>query len=986
MEKFTGILFTLKKRSENVQENDNDYYKYLVMGYYDGLDINTVSNWTGMRPRTLKEFGLQVNLNAPFVDQYTIKAFFPENIRELEEKGFVYDLWENIGNKRSDRLTEKMEEVRRKNPYICLSVLNMAESFLHDDTSLSAVPEKLYDSLAAALGDTEDERRKFHCAVFPSIGYADYILLFLTDDLAGASEVLSQLRGEKRNGFPLVSGIYSVCGIDWAYVDVAVGNCPVGAKATVRINLREGISPGNFAAGLAEEVKSIDKTMGLIEEKESKEALQKLKVEIEGLKTELENNLYFTFGSADSMIIFERSLDVCVRLYLNGHIFNPGHPFYKKYISGLLTSVRIARTVGEDAYAEVSARQDISLYEEQFRNFIKKYEVFLKESSLPTRSLMGMQQIMKNYLNMAALPHGFDIRKVLGDAFSALMDAVDYFVSKKPFLPNNEEGDESDSGLLDEMVVGVHRLTVDAVNIFKETVGDMITDLMRSDRLFIEGNALIHPAIGSATKLLFAYTEILNEMAAVCDEQERFQFIVTSGGCDRTEAMDLFSFASPEDAEKIKKLIIITIPEMSLYDVQGTFFRILHEYGHFIGDRKRDIRYRYIVSALAKYIGENISFFEFSEESLRAYVACASNRCGDNTKEKISTLFEECFRQKKSEVSRKISDVFIRCERFYDRVDERCLHIDRMRTGLLNEEVFKAMLDEEGMGANKENRFSIKQQIYRILQNGHRELISSFCRLLKKLMLIPDIKAGPDVLRLEQAYRIFNLLFQCHDYQSAAKEADYDTKQLVDNYFEAFLSGHRVGQVKLDFSYTNIREELFRAMTECFSDCSAVGMLGIEAGDFLLTFIYEVWDIDRAFPVTIADCLRIGADLKVMYGIEGCLGDNVKQYLLGEGRRDEKSGEYAYKNVDEMIERIDYFLALYQEEVFSGIRTELEGYLREACDRKDDELAEKLGKIYRDCDFRAGAFSSDISSSINAILQKWRQLGVPEDESERYII
>ena len=49
MNKFKGILFTLKKRIENISENDNDYYKYLVMGYYDGLEINTVDQWCILR-------------------------------------------------------------------------------------------------------------------------------------------------------------------------------------------------------------------------------------------------------------------------------------------------------------------------------------------------------------------------------------------------------------------------------------------------------------------------------------------------------------------------------------------------------------------------------------------------------------------------------------------------------------------------------------------------------------------------------------------------------------------------------------------------------------------------------------------------------------------------------------------------------------------------------------------------------------------------
>ena len=79
MNKFKGILFTLKKRIENISENDNDYYKYLVMGYYDGLEINTVDQWYKMRPRGLRELNLQVDISSPFVDQYTMRAFFPEN-------------------------------------------------------------------------------------------------------------------------------------------------------------------------------------------------------------------------------------------------------------------------------------------------------------------------------------------------------------------------------------------------------------------------------------------------------------------------------------------------------------------------------------------------------------------------------------------------------------------------------------------------------------------------------------------------------------------------------------------------------------------------------------------------------------------------------------------------------------------------------------------------------------------------------------------
>src|SRR5699024_379483 len=143
--------------------------------------------------------------------------------------------------------------------------------------------------------------------------------------------------------------------------------------------------------------------------------------------------------------------------------------------------------------------------------------------------------------------------------------------------------------------------TVEAVKLFKENIGDFTADLMRSDCAFIEGNTLSHPAIGSATKLLVASTELLNRLTMEYKEEDRIRFIVISGGCDKTESVDLFSFASPDEIENIKKLIIISIPEMSLYDVQGTLFRILHECMHFVGDRCRKERYNYIIRALSAY-------------------------------------------------------------------------------------------------------------------------------------------------------------------------------------------------------------------------------------------------------------------------------------------------------------------------------------------------------------------------------------------------
>ena len=86
MGKFSGMLFTLKKREQNIEEDDSGLYKQLMLGYYDGLDIHTVDEWYTLRPKGLLERKLQVDLDSPYIDQYTIRAFVPKNSDELEKE------------------------------------------------------------------------------------------------------------------------------------------------------------------------------------------------------------------------------------------------------------------------------------------------------------------------------------------------------------------------------------------------------------------------------------------------------------------------------------------------------------------------------------------------------------------------------------------------------------------------------------------------------------------------------------------------------------------------------------------------------------------------------------------------------------------------------------------------------------------------------------------------------------------------------------
>ena len=959
MDKFKGILFTLKKRVENIVENDNDHYKYLVMGYYDGLDINIVDKWYAMRPRGLRELNLQVDISSPFADQYTMRAFFPEDRGELEKSGFNYKIWEEIGETELKEFGKPISDVRRKNPYICMSVVNIADPSLLDD-NLSRIPEKLKKQLLESAANAGITLDKLNCAVFPSIGYADYIVLFLTYDLNLVSWILGGLRRDKEI---LISGIYSVCGIDSANVGCLDLEDCTDVQIALYINLREGISIGNFIHGLDNEITEAQKKNEL-----PKEYIDELK----SLRTELEENVYLTFGYSNSMIVLYKSLNTYKQLYAENHILNPGHAFFKKYIGNLKTSVRMKEKSVQPEASVDSIEKRESAAEREYDRFINQYSEFLEKNDFHIRSAIGLKQIMKNYLNITSLSRSFDIAVVLGKAFDALINAVMYYMNKPLTLPDEMEEEEEQAEEYKEKIRNEYRQTVEAVKLYKESIGDFIADLMRSDCAFIEGNILSHPAIGSATKLLFAYTGILNGLARKYGEDDRLQFIVISGGCDKTEAVDLFSFASSDEIENIKKLIIISIPEMSLYDAQGTLFRILHECMHFIGKRNRKERYRFIINALAAYIAFDISTIRFSAPLLMKYIGSACGRCDAALKRELAGMFEKSYKRAGACAEQEIAHIvkeYKLYKSYMDHDEDACYHKGEIFDNVLDFERFAESL------AGKNDDDDLERDIYEILCARHVGLLESFTDTLQNLYEREKEKNLERACRLHESLQEFERQLNHYKYELKENGGDRITKGIVEDYFETFLYQALDGPMHLEWFYTAIVDSIVSAMVESYSDCTAISLTGMPVEDFLLSFIYELWDIDQAFPLVLSDCLRIGTDLSVMYGIKGDLGAEIENRIKNRVKRRKCEG-YIYKHADEMIERINIILSQYQEVEFKGICENVEGYIKEILRYKPDAVYPELKEIYAKCAFDDNSESGYVYASINSMLNRWKELGI----------
>ena len=958
MGNFSGMFFTLKKREDNMKEDDSYLYKQLMLGYYDGLDIYTVDEWYSLRPKGLLERNLQIEIDSPYIDQYTIRAFVPDNSDELDKLGFSYELWKEIGRISAKDYEKHMQEIRENYPFVCMSLINVTEEFVKAQNGLEKMQGMLIQTLQNCVNTAGCNLHELHCAVFPSIGYSDFIIVFMTDNLKQPADIINKMKNVTvEEKVTMISSCYSICGFDKSYRGKVTEKSDPNIKISMRINFQTGVSTGYFLKCLkSEELSGKDN--------------QTLKEFI----GEYEKNYYITFGNSDCLILPNQSLEQCLKWYGKGNILNPSNPLFSKYIANVRTSVNV---IGDEIAFEESVQTNtvnMEFYEETFKAFIKEYNSFLKKSKKPIRSSRAMSQIMKNFLNVAKSSHGFDIRQIVGDTFQSMIKNMTYYMNLEERKDTSEMSEETknENHEYNYKIKKEKNYIVEVQNEFKEFMGVFISDLIRSDRPFIEGNVLTHSSIGSATKLLFGYSGMLRKMLKECGMENKFSFLVSSGGCDRTEAIDLFDFA--DRSSDIKKPIFIIIPEMSLYDVQGTLFRILHEYMHFIGDRKRKERYRCIVNALSKYIAWEIAELDFNSQRKNMHIEKAIYHLPTNMKNELKKDIENKWQALKKEVQEKIAKE-ISSERVfsdYESNGEEAFYAATLKESVLHIESIVDIFSVTEIDFANEKCNNIQKKIYTILYNADEQFVEFIKDKLEKIYSDNSEKGKSSLLPLQS----YEMLLQNYKYRdSNPKEYDIKLKKFIEQYMDSLLrnfplntGGSIVFQAKYD--YETILNEIIAATIETFSDCAAVNTIDMKIEDFLLSFIYEIWDINQALPKTVGNTLRIGADLQILYGVTGKLNDDVKNRVRKKVMEREKQG-YKHRYEEEMLERIDDILQGYSFPEFEGVRGEIENYLRQCVDHKDEWYSKELGELYKICDMKD---SEEIYQVVDKIIDLWKSL------------
>ena len=905
-----GILITLKKRTQIPIYNKN--YDFVALGYYDGMKVSTVNKWTDFLPSKIESNHGELELDDDSLDIYTIKACEPLSLKKkMKCMGFNYDIWDKPDNKFDVQY-----------PLAACTMIHLSEECVAANSI-----DDILEVISKEIVNNVTEMKEINCGLYFSVGYSDIIIMFRTNDFEHVNCVLKGINKSEIKNRKIISDSYTITGfknrIFTSFEDVKKAVQGKEYKCfSVSFSLRENII--------------VDEFISFIERK-TKELCDKIGIQYKDNIT-VEKS-FSVFGSVDVIIEFNLPVYAFMALYMaEDEIFNA--PFCINY--NLRQKATIHSTVmipSKSNGAEKDFADSLDTGEGNYKNDKKNEEYindlgdftkFTHRHGITHRNVVAIKQLLKSYYNLIASRHGFELREIIGKAFNAFFSDISICMKEIDDLSLKFQKDSQPNDEDVEVRLHYARKISDllkSIEFFRKYVGTYLSDLSRSDRSFIEGRTMTHPSIGSLTKLLFCYNKFVNNLVndIETNNYNDYVFVIVSGGCDCTEVNELFGHMRSSD--QYKHLYIITLPEICLFDIRGTLLGLAHECFHCIGERCRDIRLKKVLESLNKYIAKTISDIVVKEivpniklnDDKRADIIagiCAikeslHKELIDNLISLSNIMVDGMEITSESQLNcdnsiysiSKIMNVIMSCnfdylyeqdDTFYDYTYNAVLEAMK--------EIYEYLLSDKDI-CNIQNRIEIsalKSEILYYRSNEQTKFQSqNVCKTILNRLFIAF--RAPEYLKTLEAVESL-------DESKISGEADRNENMT-----------HKISSYGF-FSYDYMTHILVDTMCECFADCMAIKMLGADISDFLLMFIYQDWNIEKAFPCNTATILRIGVDISLMFGGVGKLSEDHENSIRQAFRNYDANSLVGYKNEDRnenitediLISRINSILERFQ--------------------------------------------------------------------------
>lgn len=870
-----GLLLDLKKRKLRLCQDDTHDFDYLLYGNFDGISFRVAYDWYDFAPTmemnesTFSMHGMaraESFLDESYASTYILKVLFPNDQIELSrfgyDYGYDYDLWARAASK-PDGEWKRVEEHHVPGcPFFAMIMINISDSLPNakktDGSKYFKDSKDLLSWLAQEIQKVspKEDFSNFHCGLFETLGYYDYILLLRSDSLYDVSLLCSKIREiQAPDKSCAISACYSVLGIHNWTKSYGTALPPDYEQALVN-------------AGT--ELDCIDISFQL----HGGKTIQAIKKALQGKNISVSEK--HSHGSVDAVLHFGgEQLSSIIPEYLSEGLLNPGNKNYNQIVISKKTSFifRDSEEATEEASKEVSSDY---VSKEHFKNL---YEVWADFKALRTecnksqRITLSLRQTILMYSTLTSGRHAFEFRYFLKPVFDSLYANMK-FANERIWELRNSLKDGED--VLDDYQYEWEQYEI-ALQTFREMVSGFLSDVSRSEKYFFEDSQLKHPSIGSATKLIFLYNYFVEQIVEIVKEtgtKSTYSFLVKSGGNDGVSVTNLFNYLPvSRDNQSIQEdcLLIIDIPERMLYNVQASMNSITHELFHIVGERERELRSEKIEEAVRGLISYRLTDFVFAKSNWEDLL-----KDDFSDKPKSKEEFWELFECEKREFkSVRLPNILkkYRCVAgnsapgfFYGRsiVDTlKAYYWNRLRpnfecTNIFFNEIYHAVIESF---INILDAFSQKDYLHR----------ANAGRLLSKLKsyteLTGDLPKDNEFV-LDQA--LFVKLWMTFGDMLVSTDGSQEDAYQIENFID----------------------DCFSAMSEAYADCAMIKLWDISIAQYLAWFIVaDDGGIDDILRENAETVLRIRCVLKAAY----------KRDRLESDDKDEISEFWKQSNVQKMF-------------------------------------------------------------------------------------
>ena len=904
-----GLTVLLRKYGINKLPAKSGDGSSMVLGHYDKLFIEPMYRWLDFSPGNLwkKNESPTDKAGEPFAlsSYYPIKLLFPGPTVESRWSEFAFSSWRNY------------ERLLSTAPCISLALINLTDAYKQTVGNKS-----LLENFLALILKSEQVRpllQPCSLCVMPCMGYSDFCLLMAGESwnyalkLVESLHDLSSPKEGHEDGIPVLSTDYMIPAFRGQNSTFALEHL-----RNLRLMIKVNLSPGVTAHTLADHVP------------------QDVKV-------------FRCSGGSDCLLQAENAEANCA---LMEALIGSGNS--TGLVIDMTSSLNLPvepLTLPKNIPSQEETQEIFVDVIQEFNQAIFNYEQKLVEFHRHLRQANSLRELSASILNVGCRPHAAPLRSIL-KAF------VRDFAWCLTICTKRMNIDDWDFNEMERHV-----------SLLCSTITGFISDISRSDCFAMEHEKYIHSSVGSSTSLLVAYNHWLIELTKKVrtitqgDNGSEYTFLVTSGGCDHTNAMSAFYFLTPEvdeDGHLFEKLPIVThMSETSLLDFSGTIMRCFHECLHFCGERYRSERLGYMRKCAVYLLAANISGALFPPETTVGYIEEVYKKLVPSASDEdillheADTLYWQIYSDLKCEVAHALDQCLNHCAQtnelsFLARNVEAFLH-DSLMEAFSNFVIY----DDTNEYHNRLTMSFFTRSLYsiaqRIFSRFYKEADALFARH------VPD--GLPETAFFDFEYNRQKLYCDA-DLQNGQKKLDTPLQLNIELILSRLLISEPPSNLDatnknskelkywkqafphIDLCYTNLSYTLSvvtDVFTETFSDVMACKILGATLEDYLISQVFEDWDLNNSLPIDDPTIYRISAALKVLfptYLSDDCLRltaearDDLNQAI----ERIEKHGSpFGHLEASDLCNRIDELLKNFSANPDAGVQ--LTDYLQLCLDR-----------------------------------------------------